>query len=307
MQELRVKSQQIDPTAYRQRYASEGDAPKQINYPCRIYIDDNVLPSAVYCELDHKLTALVEACKSLNYGVTHRTRGMRTRSTTFGYMPRSPTYQQDSCRVVQMAHDYPQQHAVLCESAKLLSALYERHNPEVFVEHVKQTKIVVDNYKMGDTPFTSGIVNKDNQLPYHNDTGNFAGVWSNMFTFKGDIIGGNLTCPQLGVTFMLRDHSVLMFDGQSIMHGVTPFIKIAPEAYRYTVVYYSLQRMWKCLPPAEEIKRADKSVRELTMLRVEPDADEEGKLRAKSTREALQAVAARARQPRKSKSESNAI
>lgn len=280
MLELRVPSLAFDKEAYRRRFAIEADAPRQINTPCRVYVDDNEYPSVVYCELDEKLPALVEACKSMKYGVTHRTQGLRTRSKTFGYMPAAAVYQQDACRVVHMAHEYPQQHAVLCSSAKLLSALYKKHNPKVFMEHLEKTKIVVDNYKLSNTPFTSGIVNKDTQIAYHYDTGNFKDVWSNMFTFKEHVIGGNLTCPQLGLTFMLRDHSVLMFDGQNVLHGVTPFVKTRISGYRYTIVYYSLQKMWKCLPPAEEIARADKKQRELTMLRVEPVEGEAGQLRA---------------------------
>ena len=281
MRELRVPVLPFEPKEYRQRFASEQDAPTQITTPCKVYVGDNELPSVVYCEIDQKLQDIVDACQSMKYGVSHRTRGMLQKSRTFGYMPATPVYQQDTCRVVQMAHEYPKQHAIFCEAAKLLAALYEQHNPSVYMEHQEKAKVVLDNYKLYDTPFTSGIVNKDTQLPYHHDTGNFKNVWSNMFTFKDKIIGGNLTCPQLGLTFMLRDHSVLMFDGQNVLHGVTPFVKTHESGYRYTLVYYSLQQMWKCLPPEEEIKRADIRQREITMLRVEPVEGQAGQLRAK--------------------------
>jgi hypothetical protein len=121
---------------------------------------------------------------------------------------------------------------------------------------MEETRIVLDDWKIGDTPFTSGIINKNNQLPYHFDAGNVKNVWSNMVVFKKDVTGGCLACPELGITFELKDNSVLMFDGQNILHGVTPFNKTSPNGYRYSIVYYSLLPMWNCLPPKEEIKQA---------------------------------------------------
>lgn len=83
-----------------------------------------------------------------------------------------------------------------------------------------------------------------------------------MVVFKHQIDGGYLTCPEIGLCFELKDKSVLMFDGQNILHGVTPFTKLSPESYRYSIVYYSLAQMWKCLPPGEETKQANKRRRE---------------------------------------------
>jgi hypothetical protein len=46
-----------------------------------------------------------------------------------------------------------------------------------------------------------------------------------------------------------------MFDGQSVLHGVTPITKTNPDAVRYSIVYYSLQQIWNCLPLSEEVAR----------------------------------------------------
>ena len=46
-----------------------------------------------------------------------------------------------------------------------------------------------------------------------------------------------------------------MFDGQGIMHGVTPITYESPLSYRYSIVYYSLKQMWKCLTIDEELVR----------------------------------------------------
>ena len=47
-----------------------------------------------------------------------------------------------------------------------------------------------------------------------------------------------------------------MFEGQNILHGVTPFEKLSSDSFRVTIVYYSLKEMWKCLEVDDEIVRA---------------------------------------------------
>jgi len=64
-----------------------------------------------------------------------------------------------------------------------------------------------------------------------------------------------LICPEFGLKFEISDGSLLIFNGQEILHGVSPIKKMSADAYRYTVVYYTMQQMWKCLPMPEEIKR----------------------------------------------------
>lgn len=76
--------------------------------------------------------------------------------------------------------------------------------------------------------------------------------------FKGDVTGGGLNVPEYDIHFTLADHSLLMFDGQGLLHGVTPFKLTKPGGYRYSIVYYSLRQMWNCLPPNAEVNRIRK-------------------------------------------------
>jgi hypothetical protein len=108
---------------------------------------------------------------------------------------------------------------------------------------------------MEDTPFTQGIVNKDGLLPYHFDKTNFRHVWSGMVAFRHNMRGGHLAVPEYDVGFEIADRSLLLFDGQSLFHGVTPMEPTGLDAYRYSIVYYSREAMVKCLPPGEEVKR----------------------------------------------------
>jgi hypothetical protein len=47
-----------------------------------------------------------------------------------------------------------------------------------------------------------------------------------------------------------------MFDGQELLHGVTPIKQLSEHARRYTIVFYSLVGMWSCLPLDEELADA---------------------------------------------------
>lgn len=70
--------------------------------------------------------------------------------------------------------------------------------------------------------------------------------------------GGYLSCPEYDIGFEVEDNSVILFDGQNILHGVTPFEHLTRLSYRYSIVYYTLQQIWNCLPLNEEIIRIRK-------------------------------------------------
>ena len=64
--------------------------------------------------------------------------------------------------------------------------------------------------------------------------------------------------PEFGIGIALRDKSILYFDGQGILHGVTPIKRISKQSKRYSIVYYSLKGMWNCLPLNDEMIRIRK-------------------------------------------------
>ena len=68
--------------------------------------------------------------------------------------------------------------------------------------------------------------------------------------------------------FEIEDNTILIFDGQSIVHGVTPLKKYSNDSYRYTIVYYSLEQMWKCDTIKEEVLRIRKLKKEREFKRI---------------------------------------
>jgi len=264
MQTLSLNLKPIDLNHYKKRQALESDFLALITESTVVMIDDE--PRIVYVELDEMgedATPVAEALQTIDFEIIRgkRSGGMQGSSRIFGWMPRR-TLRNDFCHISNLSVENPDAHYTITSYAERIATWYQRYNPGLFAKHedLMQSKIAQD-YRLPDAPksiFASGIVNKNNSLPYHFDGGNFKDVWSCMLVFKRDIQGGYLSVPELDIGFQLKDNSLFMFDGQGILHGVTPITKTSRRAYRYSVVYYSLQQIWKCLPITDEMIRIRK-------------------------------------------------
>lgn len=239
----------------------ENDCTNLVQGDTLVYIDGK--PQILY--LDLKLSPeerrrLVWACQHIRYEKSVRSGryAVKTESATFGFMPRRSLFQ-DFCYKALKAKDDPRAELVFADYALQLERIYAQYFPDVYQEHAKLSKEkILPEWRLEGSIFSSGISNQNNQLPYHRDNGNFRGVYSNMIGFKNGIQGGHLICPEIDLKFEIADGSLLIFNGQDIIHGVSQIIKTKPDAYRYTVVYYTLQQMWNCLPIGEEVKRIRK-------------------------------------------------
>jgi hypothetical protein len=171
-----------------------------------------------------------------------------------------------------MAKQYPKQHHIISNFVNEIVGYYEKYFPEAYQKHqeIVDDK-VLGEWKIGKTPFTSGIVNKNNWLKYHFDAGNFKGVLSNMVVFKKGTSGGHLVIPSLNLALAVDDNTLTVFNGQDILHGVSEIHYDDPNGYRYSIVYYSLEQMWKCDPIDEEIVRIRKVKTEREQKRLDPE------------------------------------
>jgi len=237
------------------REALESDYASLITEPTRVYDADARALTLVYLALEDDFTDLVSALRRLDIRRRTRTGGMRSLSREFGSHPRN-RLKNNFCGPASLARDDTQAHRALSSAALVVAAAYGKYNPTLASRHERLAKAVRPEWHLEGTAFTSGIVNRDSALPYHFDTGNFKGVWSGMLGFRRDVTGGYLAVPEYDLGFEIADRSLLMFDGQGLLHGVTPFAKTSPQGYRFTVVYYSLDQMWRCLAPGEEAKRS---------------------------------------------------
>lgn len=241
------------------RSADEADFSELVRGSCQVW--DGGELKLVYLELAAEaeaapiLDAMAEAAERVRFVHRSRSDGLKTTSRLIGYRPRNPL-RQNYCSATTLAAEQPNEHATLAFGARIVAYYYARVNPQLYARHARLAETrVLPGWTMEGTPVTSGIINRNNPLQYHFDGGNFAGVWSGMLAFKRDIGGGYLSIPEYDLALEIADRSLLLFDGQKIVHGVTPIRLLSDAALRHTIVYYSLKDMWNCLPIGAELDR----------------------------------------------------
>lgn len=255
MREIKLEKRDVDYKEYIKRNARETDFDTLIDSPALCTFNGD--PVILYVKLDNKLTHNIRvACRKVKYQTSTRTAGLKTTSRIFGYNPRN-TIRKDFCSATSLANEAPTEHAIICNFGSVLAELYEKYFPAVYQTHAATVEEkMLDEWRIPGTPFTSGIVNKNNPLKYHFDAGNISHVLSNMLVLKDGVEGGHLACPEYNIGFEVADNTAILFDGQKILHGVTPIKYKNPNAYRHSIVYYTLKQMWNCLPLTEELARS---------------------------------------------------
>jgi len=258
IQVLELPQKQLDFSKYKLRQALESDYTTFIDRSTVLMVDGN--PRIVYLDLDEygmDETELVKVLQTLSFGggAQRRASGLQGATRAIGWHPRR-TLRQDFCHISALAEENPVAHNTVVKYAQDVSKWYQQYNPALYEKH-NETMLneIRPDYQLPNCVFTSGVINKNNSIPYHFDAGNFKDVWSCMLAFKKDVKGGYLSCPEFDLGFEIKNNSLLMFDGQGILHGVTPIKLTSRKAYRYTIVYYSLQQIWACLPVTEELER----------------------------------------------------
>lgn len=208
---------------------------------------------------------LVDELRRVKWTVSDRNDGTPSRARTAGWLERHHARPgREGCSLSRLHRDHPAAGNAVVHYAPIVEQWYGSLNPDLYARHRELTEKVLPDYRLGDSLFTSAIVNRDNVLPYHHDAGNFKGVWSMMLGMKHDVgedhdgNAGYLSIPEYDLALGVEDKSISAFDGQVALHGVTPFRKLSAESYRFTIVYYSKVGMWQCLPPDAELKEARK-------------------------------------------------
>jgi len=245
MQFLDATLNEIDVRGMQKRSAKESDCSKLIAEDCTVMVNGE--PKIIYiARVKHAaIERARNAVQRVKYSTSTRTSGLVTTSRIFGYAPRN-TLRGHPCRAVSLAVDQPAEHDAICAAAQAIDQFYRQHFPAIHGHHREVATKVREQWMIPGSVFTSGIVNYNNPLQYHFDAGNFSQVCSAMLGFRRKTTGGHLACPELDIAFEIGDRSLILFDGQKLLHGVTPIHRSGTDSFRYTVVYYSLKQMWNC-------------------------------------------------------------
>jgi hypothetical protein len=268
MQLINAKKKKVNISEYQHRRANENDFDTLIKEDTTVYINGELV-IAYFSPVQEQLTELRQSLHDIKYSKGTRTGGLQTTSRIFGWSPRN-AIRNHPCRLVSLATEFPKEHATIELGARVAAKYYKQVNPDLAGMHQQMTDEKLNgDYVLADTMFTSGIVNENNPLNYHFDGGNYKGVYSAMFGFKQGISGGYLAVPEIGLGFEIGDRSLLLFDGQGLLHGVTPITKRSQNAKRYSIVYYSLQQMWNCEAIGVELDRLRNKRTEIERKRAE--------------------------------------
>ena len=100
--------------------------------------------------------------------------------------------------------------------------------------------IGLDCWCIGDTPFTSGSINKDCSMYYHRDRGNVPNTGSVMWLARSYCKGGHLHIPELGLLVDCSHGAMVAFYGETFWHGVTQITGLSrAKSVRLSIVAYS--------------------------------------------------------------------
>ena len=198
MKTINLTKHEVEKKDFVKRPALRKDFKTLITESCILKHDNRVI--GVYLVLPKTSKRLLKAIKRIDIGGRNkRSGGIRSESRVFGNSPRD-TMRKDYCSSAMLAHDFHYEHEMICNYGAELAKHYKKHCPEMYNKHndLAQQK-VKPNWIIKDSPFTSGIINKNSALNYHFDTGNFQDVYSNMLAFKKHIGGGYLSLPEFNV------------------------------------------------------------------------------------------------------------
>lgn len=187
-----------------------------------------------------------------------RLSGIVSQFRTFGFTPPVPLRRRYACSRCTFDNVEQRSRDVLEDFCHAAEWVFRTLAPEVHAHTGQQVRDTIpEAWLMAGTPWTSGIINHTAALPYHRDSGNVQGSWSAMLAARNGVGGGLLHLADYDCYLAVPNGSISIFDGQSVLHGVTPLKAGGHNAYRYTVVTYARRGMKVCSPnPRDEAKRA---------------------------------------------------
>lgn len=238
--------------------------PKKEHY--KKIIDENCIfikdgkAVGIYIKIDFdKLKHIRKATLSTKLSESSRTRGLPTKSSIFGSLPRIAR-RNDFCRYSANTKKEIKNTNIVFSFMSDLIKIYKKYLPEQYNKDIKTIKDNVENDYAIDknSPFLTCSINVNHAIKYHKDSGNFKKSLSNVLILRNGIKGGELVFPEYELALCQKDGYLAIFDGQQEVHGVMPIYETGQNPYRASIVYYSLEQMKHCYPYKMEVERLQK-------------------------------------------------
>jgi hypothetical protein len=200
-----------------------------------------------------------------------RLNGIRYASRTFGFTEPKPLRKRYGASLALLHTQHPELGEMLDKAAGSLWRMLKEYAPAEAADHDRRVREMIHSDWLldhGEVPWTSGIINRTAELPYHRDAGNVRKSWSGMLTMRQGTEGGNLHLPELDRTLAIDNGTAMFFVGSNTWHGVTPIENIAHNGYRLTIVFYAKSGLRLCGARADEPARAARKATDLMAARV---------------------------------------
>lgn len=228
-----------------------------IDYTCKLELED--APPVFYLQETHPaLEGLPDIINEISFNASNRSANQGEDSILFGAVSKQIT-KSGFCTQGALMSKNRDLDEMLCSKFAYAfdSLLMEKLPPRHRVSSIKvEGQSILPEYRMGDTVFTSGVINRNSAFRYHYDGFNLKNTYTLMVVFRKNASGGHLVFPEYGIGFKLDSQAIIMFYGKGILHGVTPIQKHADDAYRISVVYYASENLGKCKTFEEELAEA---------------------------------------------------
>jgi len=183
---------------------------------------------------------------------------LRTSDMSFGYRPYKPLFGMPS-GALDFNKKYANWFNRLNDMTERVTEIYETISSDCFNRHKTMAQDIRPEWLLKGGVFSQGIINNSVQHSYHYDRGNFKNTMSAMIVLKHKSTGGWLNLPALGVTLATEDSCIVFFDGQKILHGVTPIVNRYTSSKRFSIVWYTLAKMVNSLSADDEINKIRKT------------------------------------------------
>jgi hypothetical protein len=231
---IKKESRKINQSHKEGQLAQDSHYETIVDEPSIIYCDDKLV--AGYFKPNWDMEPLRNTLSEIKYTGT-QTQGIRVTNCQFGTHAGGPLH---------FTKKNPEAQSVLAEYSRGLCEIYQLVFPDRYkAHHIAAKEEIIDEAFLSDSLFTNGVINHTNALPYHFDVGNYPQAMTCVYSFSTDVHGGNLVFPLINLAIKPDDASVMIFDGLHLLHGVTPIRQLSDNAYRFTVVYYTLRTVIK--------------------------------------------------------------
>jgi hypothetical protein len=200
----------------------------------------------------------LSAVREMDFGGTTRlgAKNLYHKSQLFGYTPRVPL-RRNWCAICAYAREHPELYQRLIAWGRTAVEIMTREVPDALADYWARVDAAGINrgWLLPGTPFSTAQINESSAVKYHYDAADVPDTWNCLFILNSQMVGGLTVLPRFRLAFSASGFAFCGFPTVAEIHGVTPLVKRSPDAFRYAMIFYTMDGMKRCGTPEEELER----------------------------------------------------